>query len=81
MEIKIKVGKVTFSSRDSGAFIQPIQPEEPEIKAQMPSSIQTQVFVSPEFLSKLGKPLEVGQLVRYEVADDETLASKVEPVG
>lgn len=80
MEIKFKVGKVTFSSPASGAFIQPLELPE-EQKMEMASSVQSQVFVTPEFLKKLPKPLEVGQLVRYEVSDDESVASNIEPVG
>jgi hypothetical protein len=79
MEIKIRVGKVTFSSPTSGAFIQPL--ESPESKMMQMAPVQSQVFVTPEFLKKLPKPLEVGQLVRYEVSDDETVASNIEPVG
>jgi len=77
--IKVKFGKVIFSSPDSGAFIQPLTSAGPEIKAQMPPSIKSQVFVSPAFFKD--KTLEVGQLVRYEVSDDETVAMNVEPVG
>jgi len=79
MEIKIKVGKVTFSSPASGAFIQPL--ESPESKMMQMAPVQSQVFVTPEFLKKLPKPLEVGQLVRYEVSEDESVASNIEPMG
>lgn len=77
---KIKVGKVTFSNPASGAFIQ-VLPEEGALQMQSVTSITSQVFVPPDFLAKMGKPLEVGQLVRFEVAEDETVASKVEPLG
>lgn len=80
MTIKINVGKVTFSSPASGAFIQPLEPDEAQ-KMQVEDSVQSQVFVSPEFLNKMPKPLQVGQLVRYEVSEDKTVASNVEPVG